>query len=154
MSQVAPAKIDLPDPDTIHSSATTADARHNFVLIWDGHCNFCRSQVERLRRWDWTGQLTFLSLHDPRVQERYPDLTYDQLMEQMWLITPDGKRYGGADAMRVLSRRMPTLWPLAPIMHVPFSMPLWRSIYRWVAQRRYRIAGKNCDGGTCHLHQR
>ena len=37
------------------------------VIIYDGHCRFCRGQVERLSRWDTGGRLAYLSLHDPEV---------------------------------------------------------------------------------------
>jgi predicted DCC family thiol-disulfide oxidoreductase YuxK len=93
-------------------------------------------------------------LHDPSVAVDYPDLSYEMLMEQMWVVAPDSRRFGGADALRYLSRRLPLLWPIAPVLHIPFSMPLWRWLYRQIAKRRYRIAGKNCDeGGSCSLHR-
>jgi predicted DCC family thiol-disulfide oxidoreductase YuxK len=139
--------VTLPDPDQ-HSG------RAGDVVIWDGQCNFCRQQVMRLRSLDWSGRLSFLSLHDARVAERYPQLTYEQLMAEMWVVTPDGQKFGGADALRVLSRHLPTLWPLAPLLHLPLAMPLWRSVYGWIARRRYRLAGKNCDSGSCDLHAR
>ncbi len=135
----------LPDPDENPGVA---------VIIWDGKCNFCRTQVERLQAFDSGGRLSYISLHDPRVTERYPELTHDQLMEQMWVITPNHRRYGGADAVRFLSRYLPRLWWISPVMHLPFAMPLWRYLYRAFANRRYRIAGENCDGGTCSLHNR
>ncbi len=138
------ALMHLPDPDQ-HPDRD--------VVIWDGQCNFCRSQVERLRAFDRRDQLSYLSLHDPRVSQRYPDLSHQQLMDQLWLVTGDGRKYGGADAGRYLSRKLRTLWWLAPLLHIPLSMPLWRSLYAKIAQRRYRIAGKSCDpDGTCHLH--
>ena len=134
----------LPDPNLKPDSD---------VVIWDGKCNFCRAQVERLRRFDG-GRLSYISLHDPRVAERYPNLTYNQLMDQLWVITPEGSQYGGADAGRYLSRKLPGLWWLAPLLHVPFSMPLWRWLYAKIAQRRYKLAGFHCeDDGTCHLHR-
>jgi predicted DCC family thiol-disulfide oxidoreductase YuxK len=134
----------LPDPD----AKPDAD-----VVLWDGECTFCRSQVQRLRHWDGD-RLAYLSLHDPRVVQRYPELSREQLMEQMWVVTVAGQRFGGADAVRYLSRQLPWLWPLAPVMHVPGAMPLWRRLYAWVAQRRYRIAGRDCAGGSCALHIR
>ncbi len=124
------------------------------VVIWDGHCNFCRAQVERLRGFDVRHQLAYLSLHDPRVVERYPELSQQQLMDQMWVVRPDGSKFGGADAGRYLSRHLVGLWWLAPVLHIPGSMPLWRWLYGKIANRRYRLAGKSCDeNGTCHLHQ-
>lgn len=138
---------DLPDP----AERPVAD-----VVIYDGHCVFCRSQVERLARWDGKGRLTYLSLHDPRAKALCPNLSHDELMKQIYVVTPEGNQYGGAAAFRYLSRRLPRLWWLAPLMHIPFSLPLWQWIYLKVAERRYRIAGKNteCDNGSCDLHFR
>jgi predicted DCC family thiol-disulfide oxidoreductase YuxK/GNAT superfamily N-acetyltransferase len=124
------------------------------VVLYDGKCNFCRSQIDTLRRLDGAKRLEFVSLHDPRVAVQYPNLTFEQMMEQMWIVAPDGKQYGGAYAVRYLTLRLPILWPIAPLMYIPFSMPVWSFLYRQVAKRRYRIAGKNCDDdGTCSLHQ-
>ncbi len=134
----------LPDPDAL----TTAD-----VVIYDGECNFCQGQVANLRRFDVGGRhLAFLSLHDPRVAERYPDLSHDELMEQMYVIDGKNRRHGGADAVRYLSRRLPLLWPIMPILHIPGTARLWRWMYRQVAKRRYKISGRSCDGDSCSVH--
>ncbi len=125
------------------------------VVIYDGHCRFCTNQVRRLAQWDGRGRLAFLSLHDKRVAERWPDLTHEQLMEQMYVVTPDGRRYGGAAAFRYLTRRLPWLWLLAPMLHIPFSLPLWQWGYRQIAKRRYRLGKiEACDGDTCQIHFR
>ncbi len=133
----------LPDPDENQGAP---------VVIWDGKCNFCRAQVERLRAFDTQGRLTYLSLHDVRVAQRCPQLTHEQLMEQMWVVTSNRELLGGADAVRFLSRYLPRLWWMAPLMHLPFAMPLWRFLYKAIAKRRYRLAGENCADGTCELH--
>ena len=134
----------LNDPD----QNTTAD-----VVIFDGECNFCRSQVVHLSRLDCFGnRLSFISLHDPRVAQRYPDLTHDQLMEQMYVIDQSGRRHGGGDAVRYLSRRLPLLWIVAPILHIPGTANLWRWLYGQVAKRRYKLAGKTCENDACSVH--
>jgi predicted DCC family thiol-disulfide oxidoreductase YuxK len=125
------------------------------IVIYDGHCKFCTSQVERMARWDRSGKrLAFLSLHDPEVARRFPDLTYDQLMEEMYLVDQLGRRHAGAEAFRYLTTRLPLLYPLAPILWFPFSLPLWRWGYKWVASHRYLFMGKttDCDDGTCAVH--
>ena len=135
---------DLADPDTL----SDAD-----VVIYDGECNFCRSQVAKLRRLDCCGnRLSFLSLHDPRVAERYPDLSHDELMEQMYVVDRSDRRHGGADAVRYLSRRLPLLWIAAPILHIPGTARLWRWMYKQVAKRRYKLAGKSCENEVCSVH--
>ncbi len=135
---------ELPDPDAV----TASD-----VVIYDGECKFCQGQVRNLRRLDRFGQrLSFLSLHDPRVADRYPDLTHEQLMEQMYVVDQQGRRHGGSEAVKYLSRRLPLLWAIAPILHLPGTARLWRWGYKQVAKRRYKIAGRQCDGDTCRIH--
>lgn len=139
----------LPDP---------AESPGSDVVIYDGDCNFCIGQVKNLHRLDCCGgRLAFLSLHDPRVAQSYPDLSHDQLMAQMYVISPDGDRHAGGDAVRYLSRRLPLLWPAAPILHLPGTANLWRWLYHQVAKRRYKIAGKKsdqaaCNNGACAVH--
>ena len=125
------------------------------IVIYDGHCKFCTLQIQRLARWDGKGRLAFLSLHDPKVTKRFPDLTYDQLMEQMYVIDRKGRRHTGAAAFRYLTTRLPRLFLLAPLLHIPFTLPLWQWGYRQVAKRRYRLMGKTeaaCDDGACRVH--
>jgi predicted DCC family thiol-disulfide oxidoreductase YuxK len=124
------------------------------VVIYDGECVFCTSGIKMLARLDSNSRLRFVSLHDPVVATDYPDLTYEQLMEQMWVVSANGQKSGGADAIAYLSTRLPMLYPLAPIIRFPGTMPLWRTLYRLVARLRYRIAGKQCDNGSCSLHHR
>ena len=143
-ARTASVPVELPSP---------ADRPDADVVIFDGACNFCRGQVGRLARWDRAGRLAFVSLHDPIVAQRYPDLTHDQMMRQMYLVDRAGNRHGGAAAFRYLTRKMPRLWLLVPLLHIPFTLPLWQWCYGQVAMRRYKIAGKQaCDGDACEVH--
>lgn len=135
--------IALPEPEPNTDRA---------VVIYDGHCRFCRSQVERLHLWDSRKRLTFLSLHDERVAQRYPDLSHEELMEQMYVVTADGDRFGGAAAFREIAKRLPRLYLLVPLLYIPFTLPVYQWMYRQVAKRRYQLAGKTCDSGSCELH--
>lgn len=139
-----------PSANSLPTPAQRPDAT---VVIYDGHCRFCTAQVRRLNRWDRRGRLAFLSLHDPVVTERYPDLTHEQMMQQMYVVDRQGNRYGGAAAFRYLSRQLPLLWPVAPLVHIPFSLPAWQWLYRQVAKRRYAL-GKTgqCEDGACKVH--
>lgn len=139
-------QIHLPAPAELSGAA---------VVIYDGHCKFCTGQVQKLARWDRYKRLAFLSLHDPEVARRWPELTHEMLMFQMYLIDPSGQRYAGAAAFRRLTRLLPRLWILAPLMHIPFSLPVWQYFYRQVAKRRYLLMGKTadaCDDGACQVH--
>lgn len=134
----------LPDPD---------DYPDRDVVIYDGDCRFCTSGVKKIKLMDRFGQrLAFISLHDPRVAQRYSDLSNDDLMKEMYVVDTRGNRHGGADAVRYLSRRLPLLWIVAPILHLPGTAGLWRWMYRQVAKRRYKIAGKTCENDACTIH--
>lgn len=135
---------------------TIADRPDADLVIFDGHCRFCLAQVRRLHRMDWRGSLAFISLHDPEVARRYPDLTHDQLMKEMYVIDQAGQRHAGASSIRYLSRRLYPLWPLMPLLHLPGTMPMWRWLYAQIAERRYRLAGRvdTCEDGACSVHFR
>jgi predicted DCC family thiol-disulfide oxidoreductase YuxK len=138
--QPLPSPLDLPTSD---------------VVIFDGQCAFCQQQVQRLHRWDGKNRLSFISLHDALVAERFPDLSHDELMQQMYVVTRRGQRFAGAAAFRFLTRRLPRLWILAPLLHIPFSLPLWQWGYRQIAKRRYKISQKmrpDCQSGNCKIH--
>jgi predicted DCC family thiol-disulfide oxidoreductase YuxK len=136
-------KTHLPSPEELPE----AD-----VVIYDGQCNFCTAQVQRLARWDGAGRLAFISLHDPLVAERYPDLTHAILMDAMYIVDRQGRRRGGAAAFRYLTTRLPRLWALAPLMFLPFSLPLWQWGYRQVAKQRYRWGKMDCENDACSIH--
>jgi predicted DCC family thiol-disulfide oxidoreductase YuxK len=120
------------------------------TVLYDGQCRFCRNQAAWLRRFDLCGDLRFMSLHDDSARNEFPELSREQLLEQMYVVDTSGRARGGAEAVRYLSRRLPLLWPLAVPLHVPGSLCLWSGLYGFVARHRYRLAGR-CDEGTCRI---
>ena len=120
------------------------------TVLYDGRCRFCRSQIAVLRRLDLRGRLAFTSLHDPSVATSFPELTQDDLLAQMYVISSTGQARGGAEAVRYLSRTLPLLWPAAVLLHVPGSLQLWKALYAFVARHRLKIAG-SCDDGSCKI---
>ena len=56
------------------------------IVIYDGHCRICTAQIRRLPWWDCQGKLSYLSLHDPEVARRWPDLSHDRMMQEMVII--------------------------------------------------------------------
>lgn len=128
----------------------TAIRPEQTVVLYDGACRFCRSQIAILRRLDLFGRLRFVSLHEPSVAVDFPELSRDALMDRMHVIDRAGHVRDGAGAVRYLSRVLPPLWPLAVPLHVPGSLPLWQWAYACVARNRYRIAG-TCADGSCRV---
>jgi predicted DCC family thiol-disulfide oxidoreductase YuxK len=138
-------------PDSFPSPADRPQAD---IVVYDGNCQFCLRQVDRLHRLDSKGRLAFLSLHDPAVAELCPNLSHDDLMKQMYVLDKKGQQHGGAAAIRYLSRKLPRLWPAVPLLYMPFCFPIWQWLYRQVANRRYRFNAKDCENGACRVHLR
>ena len=142
MASVAPDNPVLPLP---------AEVPDGYVLVFDGECRFCRANTRWIRAID-RNKIAYLSLHDQEVQERWPELTHEMLMEQIYLIDGDGQKHAGAAAFRFLSRKLPALRIMAPLLHIPGSLPVWQFAYKAIARIRYRFGRvEECDG-SCHLH--
>lgn len=120
------------------------------TVLYDGECRFCRQRVKNLQAVDLRRELDFVSLHDVRVARDFPELPRDRLLEEMVVIDTAGRARGGATAVRYLSRRLPLMWPLALLLHIPGSLPVWAWLYRLVARNRMRLAG-TCREGTCRV---
>lgn len=131
---------------------TPSEASGRDVVIYDGHCKFCTAGVRWLDFLGGKRRLSYLSLHDPRVEQYAGDLTFDQLMDEMVVVEPSGQRHGGAKAFRYLTRKLPALWIFAPLLHIPYSLPIWAFGYRQFARIRYRFGRNQCDGDSCKIH--
>ncbi len=144
------SELETPVEGNLPTPAERPDAD---VVIFDGNCRICTGQIRRIARWDGGRRLAFLSLHDEKVAAGYPDLSHEALMRDIYVIDRQGGRHRGAAGFRYLSRRLPRLWWLAPLMYVPFSLPLWQFLYRQVANRRYRFGKvESCDDDGCAVH--
>ena len=122
------------------------------VVLYDGACPFCRLRVEQLARWDTGQHLAYLSLHDSEVARRWPDLRREQLMQQMFIMTSDSRQLAGVFALRFLSRILWRLWPVAVLLHIPYSAPVWQWLYLQVANRRYTISKYlRCSTDACRV---
>jgi len=120
------------------------------TVLYDGRCRFCQRRVSNLRRLDLGGRLRFVSLHDDSVAVDFPELSRERLLEEMFVVDTAGNARAGATAVRYLSRRLPLLWPLAPLLHVPGSLPVWNWLYRLVARNRMRLSA-TCAEGACRV---
>lgn len=156
---------DLPHSQGPHAKApnlpSPADRPAADIVLYDGHCNFCQAQMQNLRWWDCCSHLSYLSIHDPQVAERWPDLPLDRLLEEMCLIERasskhPGRQHWGAEAVRYLTLRLRRLWWLSPLMYFPGAMLIAKPAYRFIAKHRYRIAGKSgeCESEACSIHGR
>ena len=73
--------------------------------------------------------------------------------DDMYVIDREGEPHRGAAALKYLSRHLRPLWPLAPLLHIPGTLPIWQWCYQQIARRRY-LWGRadECDSGSCRVH--
>lgn len=134
---------------------TTPPGRH--VVLFDGHCKFCTAAAQKLARLARRGTLDLVSFQEPGALDPFPGLTHDACMRQMFLVTPQGRVYGGFEAAVQALATRPVLGWLARAYYLPGVRQLCDLVYRIIAANRYRILGKavaagECEGGTCALH--
>lgn len=120
------------------------------AVLFDGDCPLCQRLARRLARLDWRGKLHFQDARDtPNLPLTPPPLNPDRLLEEMHLVTPDGRVYAGYRAFRWIAWRLPVFWLLAPLLYLPGVPWVGNKLYLWVARRRYRLAP--CAHGACRL---
>jgi len=118
-------------------------------VLYDGGCGLCRRSREMLERIDGKRRLRFVDIHDPEGAARgFPELRWEDLMEEMHVVDPYGGVTRGFDAFRTITGALPALWALFPLLHLPGVPAIGRRVYRWVAERR----GRGGPGNTCALH--
>jgi predicted DCC family thiol-disulfide oxidoreductase YuxK len=133
-------------PDRIDATRSNRRAQ----VLYDGHCAFCRRSVALLRRLDWLGRLAYADARDPAQRPAGVALDPDRLLEEMHVLSADGRRvYHGFAALRWLAWRLPLLWPVAPLLYLPGVPALGQRLYLWVARNRFRLVP--CHGGVCTL---
>lgn len=106
------------------------------VLIYDGECAFCRTQVDRLRR-RVSDAISFEPYQETRVQ-----IPKDDLARAIHFIDEEGNVYAGAAAVlraRASGRRSAMWWMYR---HVPGFAAVAELGYRWVARHRGGIVRK------------
>lgn len=125
------------------------------VLLYDGHCPFCRAQVEALksRLGKHSSQVAMESFHEPGVLKRYPELNFQECMKEIKLVRPGGRILGGANAIFYTLGFNPYYRPLRWLYGLPLIKQIMDVGYHVVARNRYKISVQNCPSGTCASHQ-
>ncbi|MBI3875721.1 MAG: DUF393 domain-containing protein [Verrucomicrobia bacterium] len=123
-----------------------AQEPHGWIL-YDGDCELCRRWARRFEDTLVPQGFVLKPLQAPWARQRL-GLEGDALLTEMRLLLPDGRVFGGADALVELSRR--TWWgrPFFAFTQVPGVLPLLRACYRRIASRRH------CKNGACALPKR
>lgn len=124
------------------------------LALYDGHCRFCTRQTKALHC-AALGRIAIRSFQEPGALEEFPGLTLADCMRELKVVEPDGRVFGGAEAVaRVVMASRPTLGKFASLYYLPGLRALADSLYRGIARNRYRLFGKNesCADDACAVH--
>lgn len=131
--------------------STGSVERRKYLLFYDGMCPICKKSQRTVKKLDWLGRFEYADVHDRELAEReLPEVSYGDMLREMYVKRPDGKYFGGYDAFRAMAPVLPLCWPLVPFMWLPGAKFIGKRIYKWVARNRYKYA--KCDDEFCSLH--
>jgi predicted DCC family thiol-disulfide oxidoreductase YuxK len=89
---------------------------------------------------DWGNRIALTPLSDPEVAGIAPSLTAEALREAIHCVTPSGRIYRGARAIRFVGMRVPPLWPLALFLWIPGVIFIAEIVYQWISRNRYLLS--------------
>ena len=120
-----------------------------WVIYYDGECGFCILCVQALKPCDFFRHVAWAPYQ--ALPEPPGGLTWDDLDQAAYLevrkagaVGSEGESttrlYRGFYAFRMLTLRLPPLFPLAIVAWLPGVDRLGERAYAWVAANRYRIS--------------
>jgi predicted DCC family thiol-disulfide oxidoreductase YuxK len=113
------------------------------AVLYDGACDKCRASVDALRRFDNSGRLELLDFHDEASRTRFPRLSLEALMKELYVVDDQGRVWRGAGAINQILRHQHGLRSvLAWLWYVPG--------FAWLANRQYRRIAESRYDGQCH----
>jgi predicted DCC family thiol-disulfide oxidoreductase YuxK len=121
-------------PEWLHALAAWWKRRAGDIeVIYDGRSRHGLRSAAWLLSFDGLQQIALRDIRTvppPAEIAARPD-------QAPWVVVPDGRTLAGFDAYRHIVPRVPGLWWLLPLFHVPVvSRLLGRPIYHWVAASR------------------
>lgn len=114
----------------------------NGWVLYDGDCRLCTGMARRFHDLLARRHFKLLPLQTPWVKRRLA-LPEAELLVEMRFLRPDGKFFGGADALLEIARYFWWAWPLRQVGRIPAMKQILRAGYRWVARNR------DCTSHAC-----
>jgi predicted DCC family thiol-disulfide oxidoreductase YuxK len=108
-------------------------------ILYDGGCGFCFRWVHF---WQKVVEMRGFAIKDLQSASAggLLQVAADKLLDDIRVLTRDGRLESGADAYLYVARRIWWAWPLYAVFSLPgFNWILWRG-YKWFNRNRYRIS--------------
>ncbi len=110
-----------------------------FLVIYDGACYFCIFSVRFLKRIDFLGQYSYITLQE--FSRKDVKIPYSILQESIHVVDSRRKKvWKSTSAISVLLRRSPPAIILLILLDFLRLIGIAEPAYKWVAQYRYEIS--------------
>src|SRR5439155_4347805 len=113
-------------------------------ILYDGACRSCTASARRFGRIFRRRGFLFLPLQTNWVMKRF-DLEPGAPLDEMRVLTADGRDIDGGDAVIFLARHIWWAWPFAALARLLGMHKLLNRGYRWIAAHR------GCNHIACSL---
>lgn len=113
------------------------------VLIYDSECGLCVRFKKAVDLIDLKKQVSFMSIHDPEVYLKYPQLDKEACDEQVHLIKDTGEIIVGADVIEYLIQKLPGVQKFAWLLDSDSAKKASKVFYKKISEMRM-MQKRNC----------
>jgi predicted DCC family thiol-disulfide oxidoreductase YuxK len=110
------------------------------ALIYDASCPVCSKTVQWIAENEVKDSFEMLPCGSETLDARFPDIDRAACARAMHLVLPDGSVLRGGNALPEIFKRLRRYKLIAVLFGLPGATLVSRILYRWFAERRYRIA--------------
>jgi predicted DCC family thiol-disulfide oxidoreductase YuxK len=123
---------------TVPDRPRATGSHERWTLLYDADCGFCKWIVSGVLAWDTSNRVAPRAIQSPQGQTLLSDLSPEERLASVHLISPDGERLSGGSMLAPLLRLLPggTI-PALGIARIP---RLTVGAYDWVANHRSRLS--------------
>lgn len=126
---------------------------HDFTLLYDSECPFCRLEVDWLRRRDRRGRLGAIDIAAPGFDAARFGLSKERVHARLHGVRADGTVVEGMAAIRAAWSAAGLGWVMAP---TGWPVLRWFADLGYLLFARYRVPlgrlfGRRCDTGACEV---
>ena len=113
-----------------------------YTILYDGQCPFCTARSRTLRKLARHGAIETVDFNQPGPLDSFPGISYDERMQAVHLVAPDGSVYKGIEAaVRAVATRPVLRW-IVHLYYLPGVRRLCDLLYRFIAANRYRFGSR------------
>lgn len=112
------------------------------VMIFDGHCGFCRFWIERWRRQSGD-RIEYIASQEPEVRRRFPEIPQEAYDTSVQYVETNGTVYHGAAGVLRSRTVFGRTWLFWIYKHIPGARFIFECGYSFIASHRTAFSKLN-----------